>query len=112
MDGENTVVIRSKNLDVSNSIAVYMHSLSCASSILLTSGYHVAITASGQASLQVFSEVPAIIVDRYEAFATSAKSDLIAAIIPPVIEVGSMSNISEFNHIVNLSPSMFTDPSI
>lgn len=47
-----------------------------------------------------------VTVDGNETFASSAESDLIALIIPPVIQFSSGDYITELNHAVDLSPTV------
>lgn len=49
-------------------------------------------------------------VECNEGFVSSAKGNLIVAIVPPVENWLGAGNVSESNHVVNLTPSMFTDP--
>lgn len=51
-----------------------------------------------------------VIVNRDETHVSSAKSDLIVPIIPPVVQSRSRHGIPEPDHVVNLPPTMFTHP--
>ncbi|RNA12992.1 hypothetical protein BpHYR1_047464 [Brachionus plicatilis] len=52
------------------------------------------------------------IVNGDKGFVSSGKGDLITAIIPPVSDRLTIGHVSEFSHVVNLSPTVLTDPSV
>ena len=53
-----------------------------------------------------------LVVEGNEALIPSAESNLVAAIVPPVIKGGALNGVPEANHIGDLSPTVLTNPAI
>ncbi|KAF9409588.1 hypothetical protein HW555_011093 [Spodoptera exigua] len=56
--------------------------------------------------------IPVVVVESNEANVSSAESNLVATVVPPVGKSGVASTVSEGNHAVDLAPTVLTDPSV
>lgn len=75
--------------------------------------WHVAVCAGGQTSLKWLTQIDAeLSIEDDECAITARECNLIAAIVPPVLNAGTESCVSELNHACNLWPSMFANPSV
>lgn len=62
--------------------------------------------------LQVLVQIPIVIVESDERLSATAEGDLVASIVPPVIDIGAQSNVPELHHLEDLAPTVLTDPAI
>lgn len=107
-----TVFICSKDFYVSVVILVYPYGLSGAFSVDQVSGNDVTVDSIFQTGEQRSIEVELVIVERDKSAFTETKGDLIAAIIPPVVDCGSVDGVAEDHHVVDLTPPVLADPAV
>ncbi|KYN19339.1 hypothetical protein ALC57_08312, partial [Trachymyrmex cornetzi] len=94
------------------SILIHCYGLTGTLVILQISRDNVAVSTRLQRSKEILLEVIFITIDRKETRVSTTESDLILAIVPPVVHVGIIRSVSEAHHVVNLTPSMFADPTV
>lgn len=112
MDGQNTVILRAANGNVGTSIGANHNGLAGAAGAVLQARDDITVGASGQASLQGAVQIVVIVVEGNKAAAATAEGNLVAAVVPPVLQVSIVDGIAEGNHVVDLAPTVFAHPSI
>lgn len=63
-------------------------------------------------NLQGLVQIPVVVVESNKTSVTTAESNLIATIVPPVTDTRVANNVTEGNHGIDLTPTMFADPAI
>lgn len=53
-----------------------------------------------------------IIVEGDEGLSASAESDLVASVVPPVVDASVASDIPEGDHAVDLAPTVLANPTV
>lgn len=62
--------------------------------------------------LEILIQIPVIIVKSDETLSTAAECDLIATVVPPVVEACTTGNVPESNHLEDLAPAVFAYPTV
>lgn len=112
VNSENSVVLSFQDLDVRVAILLHVDHFPGASSVLQLARDHVAVRTGGQAGLQGRFQIVLVTVERNESRISATERDLIAAVVPPTVDVRSINHVAEANHVVNLSPTVFADPTV
>lgn len=112
VNSENSVFLSFQDLDVRVAILLNVDHFPGASSVLQIARNHVAVRTSGQTSLQGHFQIVLVTVERNESRVPAAERDLIVTVVPPIVDIRSMNHVAEANHVVNLSPAVFADPTV
>jgi len=110
VNGQHSVVLGAANVDGSPSVGSDGDGLARAGGTALGAGDDVAVGAGGQARLQGAVQVVVVVVEGHEAAAASAEGDLVAAVVPPVLDLVRAHGVSEGHHVVDLAPAVLTHP--
>lgn len=111
VDGKDTVFLGLANRDVGPAIGANNNGLASATGAALLARDDIAIGAGWESSLEGTVHVVVVVVEGNKATIATAEGDLVVAIIPPVLHLGRSHGIPESNHVVDLAPTMLTDPS-
>jgi len=112
MNGKHTIFLVRQDFYVCPFILIDFYDFTSTLIVFQVSGDNVAISARLQTGKKSLFQVIFITIDRNKSRVSATESDLILAIIPPVVDVGIVYGISEAHHVVNLTPSMFAYPAI
>lgn len=112
MDGQNTVILRAANVDVGTSIGANHNGLAGAAGAALQARDDITVGAGGQASLQGAVQIVVVVVEGNKAAAATAEGNLVAAIVPPILQVSIVDGIAEGNHVVDLAPTVLAHPTV
>ena len=112
MNGNNWILVKVLDVDLGGTVRVHVYCFASALVINLAAWYDITIAAATQTRLQVDIHCVIVIVDGNERSVASRESDLIVSIVPPVSDLFKTGHISKFHHVCNLSPTVFTNPSI
>ena len=132
MNSDHWIFVSAGDHELCPTIAIHGDCFACASTILQITRNHITVGTRRETSLQRLVQIRVIVVDDQETckassslsfsilveegrvaftFITTGKSDLIVSIVPPVSHGLGGSSVTETTHVVDLSPTMFTDPS-
>uniref|UniRef100_A0A182Q601 Uncharacterized protein n=1 Tax=Anopheles farauti TaxID=69004 RepID=A0A182Q601_9DIPT len=106
----NTIVSVGADEDVGTTVATDSDASASAAASGLVARDHVAVGARRQAGLEALVQIVALQVEGDETASTTAESDLVATIVPPIVQRGTGDGVAETDHVVNLTPSVFTRP--
>lgn len=112
MRRDYTVFVRGENFDVSVAVRVHSYGFPGAPAVHQVPGDDVAVDPAFQAGEQGPLEVVPLIVERDESAITATKGDLIAAVVPPVVDRGSVYGVAKDQHVVDLTPPVLADPTV
>ena len=110
MKGNEAMSVARSDLDRSTSLSVNDDASARASVAPTLARDDVAIGASRQTGVQVHVQVILVIVDGNEASVASAEGDLVAFVVPPPWDIGSLDDVAEVNHVGDFAPAMLAYP--
>lgn len=110
MNGHDAILLGLANIDIGTSIGANCDGLAGAAGAALRARDDIAVGAGGEASLQRAVQIVVVIVEGDEALAATAEGDLVAAIVPPILEPRITDDIAEANHVIDLAPAMLAHP--
>jgi len=111
VDSQHRIFVGIRNVNICPTKHLNGDGLARARVALFVAANDITVGSSGEACLESLYEWVAVVVDGVEASVTSAKGDLVSAIVPPVVHPCPRSHHSEPHHVVDLPPSMFAYPS-
>jgi hypothetical protein len=112
MNGQDTVEFVVPNKNVRTSITSNADRFSRTAAALFRSRNDVAIRTSRQASLQILTQIGTLDVERNETSTSPTEGNLIVAVRPPVVDACATDDVTEVDHLVNLTPTVFAHPPV
>lgn len=112
MNGEHTVFLVCRNFYVRLSTLIHRYDFTSTLVVLQVPGDDVTVSARLQTGKKILPQVILVSIDRDESRVPTTESNLILAIVPPVVDSGILRDDSELHHVVNLSPSMLADKAV
>jgi len=109
-DRIRVVVSRGLSDDPGPSGAVDVDDVAGASVVGGIAGNDVTISACRKSGGESSVQNAIFVVEGDEGFIAAGKGDLIVSVVPPVIQATHAGSITPFDHISDLSPSVFADP--
>ncbi|KYN45406.1 hypothetical protein ALC56_00149, partial [Trachymyrmex septentrionalis] len=113
MNGDHTIFLAWQDFYIRLSILIHCYGLTGTFVIFQISRDNVAVSTRLQRGKEMLLErLVFVTIDRNETRVSATESDLILAIVPPVVHVGIIRSDSEAHHVVNLPPSVLADPTV
>jgi len=112
MNSEHTIFLVRQDFYVCSSILIHCYDFTSTFVVLQVPGDDIAVSTRFHTGKERLSQIISITIDRDESRVSATESDLILAVVPPVVDVGIIRGDSEAHHVVNLTPSMLADPAV
>lgn len=92
VDGEDPIVFHFRNANLSPAVASDVDSFTRALAVDLVTGYDITVRSGRKTGLQWLRHIISIIVNGDEGFSSSAESNLVGTVVPPIVHLLACKN--------------------
>jgi len=110
VQGDDAVVFGVGQGDEGHAVVADCDRLARALVVAKITADHVAIGSGRQARLERLLERGSVVVDGDESLAASTESDLVVAVVPPIVHCGAFDDVAEVDHVGDLAPAVLAHP--
>ncbi len=112
MNSNHRVLLVVSDVYAKRTVTADRETLARARAVDLVAADNVTVDTAWQAGLQSDIHAVIFVIDSNKCLVSTAERNLMVAIVPPVLNLLTVGNVSKLGHVVDLSPTMLTNPTV